>query len=390
MNNYKTLSQLEHTGSYLVRLLSAILHEQEVSPLPDGLTWEDIYQLAKNHSVEAMAFYGAQNFIKTNTQLYTAWKRKKDANIAQSLLQSEACNEIFHSFHLANIRFLPLKGYNLKQLYKQPEFRQMSDIDILIDLQDSLQVKVIMEHLKYEPHLDSPSYHDEYLKPPWIMIEIHKHLLPVDDPRYSYYQNIWAKASQDPQIPGCWKISYEDFYIFMIVHLEKHYRWNGSGIRSVMDIYVYLNQFKKTMNWTYIKNELQQLGLYDFSVKIESLSDYWFSDTCFRNEVPDMENELKEMQLNIFLSGVYGSKEFKKLETMNNIHIEHGTLPKIKYILKRMFMNKKALAHSYPLLNKYPFLLPFFWLHRFGHAIFLKQSAIRRELELFKMKSHRK
>lgn len=75
MINYKNLEELYAAGSYLVKLLSAVLHEEEAPPLPESLNWQLIYDMAKMHSVETMAFYGAEPFIRDDAELYQNWKK---------------------------------------------------------------------------------------------------------------------------------------------------------------------------------------------------------------------------------------------------------------------------------------------------------------------------
>lgn len=383
MDFHKDFKQLNMAGTYLVKLLSSVLHEKPAPALPSDLNWNLIFQFAKMHAVEVMAFYGAENFIKNDTQLYLIWKRCKDANLAQSLLQQEAREEIFTSLYESNIRFLPLKGFELKNLYKKPEYRQMSDIDILIDMENLSQVRMLMTDLGYDCLKEISSY-EEYVKPPCIMIEIHKLMFSTDNHKYEYYKNIWNKCIPDEKVPGGYKLTPEDLYIFQIVHLWKHYNTFGSGIRPIMDIYLYLTDFRDKMNWHYIKKELQQLKLYGFSVKVESLSTLWFSDS---EQKYRPSTEILRLQRNTFFSGIYGTKEAKMLIEMDNLQIEKGWGNKLNYIFKRLFVNRQELIYTYPSLKQHPLLLPFVWLHRFGNAVLHKKSSIKKEIELFQTKS---
>ena len=138
------------------------------------------------------------------------------------------------------------------------------------------------------------------------------------------------------------------------------------------------------MNWPYIKKELQILKLYDFSIKLNTLSNYWFSDSSKENRPPA---EIMQLQRSTFLSGIYGTKAAKRLKQMDNIQVEKGNWQKFKYIFKRLFINRQELEHSYPLLKQYPALLPVFWIHRLIDAALHKKSTIKNEIELFQEKS---
>lgn len=382
MINYKNLEELYAAGSYLVKLLSAVLHEEEAPPLPESLNWKLIYDMAKMHSVETMAFYGAEPFIRDDAELYQNWKKSRDANMAQSLHQIEARKEVFQALHEAGIRFLPLKGYEMKCLYPRPEFRQMADIDVLIDPENTSRAREIMISLGYRQKEAFP-HHDEYFRPPFVTVEVHRQLLLVGDDRQRYYDNIWKKATADESTPEAYKLDPNDFYIYQIVHFAKHYNLMGSGIRSVMDIYIYLEKYRNILNRKYIKEELKKLEIYDFCIKMEKLSLTWFSDSNTKADID--RNKLQELERNIFLSGVYGSLEFSRFKKMTFVQKEKKSWTGFRYFWRRIFVNRKHLTYSYPILKKYPMLLPLFGIYRIFYVLKHRKETIKRELELFRL-----
>lgn len=384
MINYQNFKELDAAGTYLVRLLFSVLHDIPAPVLPSDLNWDYIFYLAKIHCVEVMAFYGAEKYIKENADLYSTWKRCRDANLAQNVLQIEARAETFHSLYKSGIRFLPLKGFELKQLYNRPEFRQMSDIDILIDPENAALIQPLMSSLGYKCVKNIGSY-EEYVKPPCITVEFHKLLFSTDKLKFEYYKKLWEKAVPDEENPGALKLSPEDFYIFQMVHLWKHFIGLGSGVRSIMDIYVYMKKFQDSMDWNYIRQELKKLELDDFSGKMESLSQYWFGNPDAQKNIT--VDGISELQRNIFFSGVYGSRESKKLKEMDSLQTQNGARQKIKYIRKRIFAGRRELEYSYPILKRIPVLLPFCWIHRLGIAVRNKKSIVKQELQLLLSKS---
>ena len=383
MINYKNLDELDAAGSYLIKLLYAVLHEKEAPALPADLNWRLIYDMAKMHSVETMAFYGAEPFIRDDAELYQNWKKSRDANIAQSLHQIEARKEVFQALHEAGLRFLPLKGYEMKYLYPRLEFRQMADIDILVDPDKTSQVQEIMQNLGYRKKTETFPHHDEYFRPPFITVEIHHQLLLVGDDRQEYYDNIWDRSLRDKNNPGAYKLTPDDFYIYQIAHFAKHYNLMGSGIRSVMDIYIYLKKYGNALNRQYVRKELKKLDIYDFCIKMEKLSLIWFSASTPK---PDIDpKELQELERNIFLSGVYGSLEFSRFKKMTSVQAGKKKWQGLKYFWHRIFVTRQHLTYSYPILKKYPLLLPFFGIYRIFYVLRHRRETIKRELELFRL-----
>lgn len=384
MLEYKNLETLVSTGKFLVALLAAVLNETEIPPLPADVTWENVYDLAKQHSVESMAFYGARSRLLEDSELYIRWRKKRDQNIVQGITQLEERNEIYRKFKDAGIRFLPLKGCKLKELYRQIDFRQMSDLDILIEPENADKAKCVMESMGYHTGKFGEKHDDEYFKPPYMHVEIHRQMLPDNVPKHVYYDNIWEKAVPDPEIPGGWKLTPEDFYIYYLAHFEKHFNEMGSGIRSLLDIYVYLQDFQQNMDRNYIEKELKVLNMSHFCREMEALSFQWFSEGEKWNI--KATREMEETQRNLFLAGIYGSRDFTKARSMDMVGIEGGMGRSFVYVLKRIFMSREEFGYAYPITQKHPALIPLFWFYRIFDVLAHKRASIKKEIELFRSK----
>ena len=58
-----------------------------------------------------------------------------------------------------------------------------------------------------------------------------------------------------------YRFSDEDFYLFLTAHEYKHYSWGGTGLRSLMDVYVYLKNLEGRLDWNYIKEEIRPASI---------------------------------------------------------------------------------------------------------------------------------
>lgn len=90
------------------------------------------------------------------------------------------------AFKEHGMRFLLLKGILMKQHYPQSDYRTMSDIDILIDAENALKVRSVMEELGYETVDYDHDVHDAYHKPPATRIEVHRELFGAEGREYAY------------------------------------------------------------------------------------------------------------------------------------------------------------------------------------------------------------
>ena len=87
----------------------------------------------------------------------------------------------------------------------------------------------------------------------------------------------------------------EDFYIYMVAHAYKHYSIGGTGLRTLIDFYLFLNQKEASMNWSYITEEIKKLSMY-------------------RNEnVSEFEQQIRSTAKKVFLSKAELNAEDRKM-----------------------------------------------------------------------------
>ncbi len=364
MNNDKLINVTD----YLVQVIRCVLNNQEVEPINDSsFSYQDIYSLARFHQVENIAFEGVKDYID-DQKLKNHWNKKYLQNITMCLTQEEEKKTLEKTFNEQKIKFMPVKGYYLRSLYPRDDFRFMSDFDILIEKGKHRKVKKMMKGLNYEVEQYNYYHHDEYTKKPFIMIEMHRTLLPQDDTNYLYYQDPFSLAKPLEENQYCYKMSDEDLYIFNLVHFHKHYLAGGSGIRYLMDIYISLT--KQNLNGEYIASECKKLKIEEFKALVENIALKWFKEGLKINLLSDEE-------LYIIQSGAFGTI---KNHVERNIDDYEGS--KLKLILKRTFPNVKRMKVLYPVLNKCIILLPFCYIHRVFRGIFSKSA--HRELKEIK------
>lgn len=263
---------------------------------------------------------------------------------------------LFAELDAAEIWHMPLKGTVLQHMYPVYGMRQMSDHDILFDAERAEDVKSIMEEMGFSTEHFGTSNHDVYHKEPVSNFEMHSALFGPghDEKLYEYYKDVQKRLLGD----GYEKhLSPEDFYLYVTAHEYKHYTGGGTGLRSVVDTYVYLQKTKLDMD--YVTAEAEKLGMAEFEAANRSLAQHLFSG----GELAEADREMLDY---ILSSGVYGTIGHRVENTMS----KHGW-GKIQYALNRFFVpisrkNKdyEAYAGSYPIFYKYKILLPFLPFYR--------------------------
>lgn len=359
---------MQYEQKYLIHLLSSVLHDIQPQNPQECLDWEKLYKLSAWHCVSNMVFYSINRLNgsqKPSREVMMKFQNDCKKAIAREATQHIALEQLLKTFEENSIPCIPLKGSLIKYLYPRPDMRLMADVDILIKEEQAEQVKKRMLTLGYTLEHQCGN-HDVYYRKPFMNVEIHRRLIDEDSPYSSYLDKIWDRAVLKSGCQYTYRLSHEDFYIYLLIHLTKHYAGGGTGIRSFMDLWVYNKRYKAEMNWNNIEAELEKVGLREFSQNVSGLGEAWFG----RGQSNDLFEEMTEY---IFSSGTYGTQKHSVVSFMAVRANKKSLSAKHIYWLKMFFPPVEILKRSYPVLTTRPFLLPVCWVQRGIKCVLFKR-----------------
>ena len=164
----------------------------------------------------------------------------------------------------------------------------------------------------------------------------------------------------------------------MIAHAYRHFVVSGNGIRSLMDVYVFLDNHESGLDWDYVQRELTRLHAWDFECWCRRVSRLLF-------EKPDPAPELREEDLalldSFFSSGTFGTEEQLLRRAMEANTGEKGS--RAGYFLRRIFPGQDMLGVMYPIVKGRPWLVPFVWVYRLVISLLKRPGRVFRELKSF-------
>lgn len=319
----------------------------------------EIIDMAKEHKLSSMVAY---SLLKSGVKEVELEGIIASSIRRMAIFDSER-NNIFAIFEKEGIWYMPLKGVILQDLYPAYGLREMADNDILFDVSKADKVKEIMESLGYVIGSYGTSAHDTYFKNPILNFEMHRRLFDKNSEfhAFEYYNEKHDLLQKDENNEFGYHLSHEDFYIYFIAHSYKHYSKKGSGLRTLLDIYIYLNKYPK-LEKDYIYRELGKLGLIKFEQEISRLA----FDVLDGKELSSEESSRLGF---IISSGVYGNR--KNMVDNALSRSGDGISAKLKYIRARLRVPKNETDENYyAMLSAYPFfyehriLLPFLPIYR--------------------------
>lgn len=379
---------MDKTTRALLYLMRCALQNEKPQAI-DGLDYDALYQLSVSHSVVAMIAMALESGELLTEEYVSAacakkWKDIKVNAIRKSILVDAEWEQISCHFEQEGIWYMPLKGAILKDMYPKMGMRQMADIDVLFDSAYQHQVKAYMENRGYVATSFGKGNHDVYEKPPMYNFEFHRELFNkfLYAEASMYYQNVETKRIKDEGNGYGYHFTDEDFYVYILAHGYKHYSNNGTGIRFLSDIYVFLQQKKATLNWDHIASELRDLKIYEFEAATRELA-----DKLFGAEHYDLAKEEGKLLGYLMGAGIYGSTKNginRKLREIQQDDAPVTIWTKIRYTWKRLFPDRAFMELYAPFCKKHKWSIPFFWIYRIIKAVIFKRKIISREIRIMK------
>ncbi|MBQ7595854.1 MAG: nucleotidyltransferase family protein [Clostridia bacterium] len=359
-------------GKTALNMICSVLNSTPLPRLPEEFDWDSFCSFVKEHNISSIIYFAVKQMKNVPAEIVKIFEEVYLRACLKTAVIDVEIPALLDAFEKGGVRHMVLKGFIMRDYYPDPIMRSMGDVDILVgsDLEKAHQ---IMIESKYKFHSEG-FLHSNYSKPN-VYIELHKSLVDeYFDTMYRYYGEGFEKARIADGYKYRYVFSDEDFYIFLLAHVAKHFKISGTGIRSIMDIYVFRKKFS-SLDEKYIDAELSKMGLLTFKNKIEETAFSWFSKP--------FDGEFDAVGEYIITSGVYGQVDNHELNAfiLNTFKDTSYKKGKLKYILNMIFPGREYIGARYPKAKKHPVLIPFYWVVRFFSTMFRSRGSIRYRLK---------
>ena len=327
-----------------------------------------LYPYLKSDTLEEKVKSAFKRDFQFYTQRDTFQMTVKD--VLKTLFDTHAINHVF------------LKGAKLKTLYPESFMRSMGDIDILVEEGSMKDVhKVLKENGFTVEHLSDQ--HDVFVHPNETRVEVHPRLYKrVHDKYDDLFEDVWAHTFLESGHTYSLSPSFELTYL--LYHIVKHFYGSGVGFRFFLDIGVYLDHTKKTLDLSKLETFLKKGNLGVFFETVLTLNKTYFGydplpDWRKRSPLDDQSTEkLTEF---ILRQGIHSSgHDANQFESQIAAQSLKGT-SKTRFLFSKLFPSYNAMKGMYPSLKRVPFMLPVYWITRL-----LKKSLFTRKTSLEKLR----
>lgn len=358
--------------TYLVHLIKCAILDTQPNPIPGGIKLNALIAFAQKHTVENIVYLSLKKLNLPSSPEMQLLEEYYGHAITVDATQQYYLEMIIDALEENKIRHCVMKGPVIKKLYPTSDMRRSGDLDIFVDDENTEKVKGIMESLGFTAeNFNKANSHDEYKIDQNIIVEIHRTLISNQCPWQKPCQRIADRLILEDGCQHRYRMTDEDYYLYMIGHMAKHMKYSGIGIKMVLDVWIYLQKYERELNREQLNKHLKECGLYKFENIIRNVCDYWFNDK-------DADDLTKATALYIGTSGNFGTYEQLMMSRMgeNALGTTNESIGRCVSYAKMFFLPYKNMRERYTILKKLPFLLPFFWIYRaLNTLLFNKEKA---------------
>ena len=367
---------------FFIKTLSDHLHRVNTQ-ISYEIDWGEILRLSKSHQVEGIVYHQCKRFMPsevlqifddiTSTTLYYYVNRRV------------ALKEVVVNLEKNEISYAVVKGFGIAEYYPIPALRTMGDNDIIVHRNDMSAAMEEMRSIGYKGIENDKADSWGCVKNK-ITFEIHDRLVSGTEFLRPEQENFFNNYDQYLVNGG---LDWSFHFLFLIIHLRKHFMNSGVGIRQFMDLAVLIQNCPK-LDWAWIEEKLEELDLFRFTQSCLLLLEKWFGVelpiNCDHNKMD--HHFYEEVTDRILKNGVFG-----KNNTSNKGNYDRNVLinsrgwlllRRFRYVVRNM-LPPYDYMRTYPGCNYVdgrPYLLFIAWGHRFIYYSKRKnRNTIRRVMK---------
>ena len=310
----------------------------------------EILQISSKHDLTHMvaASLGKSGNLGDD-KISKAFRRSAVSAMYRYEKMSYVEDKVKELFEEEAIDFVVLKGSSIGELYPESWMRTRSDIDVLVREENLKKaVHLLVSKLGYKVY--KHNYHDVALvSPENTILELHFRVVEHEENMDKVLGKVWdyVVEGEGHQL----KFSNEFMMFHMYAHMYYHFINGGCGLRFLVDIWFAKKALKDNINSQQMEELLKEGRMLTFASYVDKLAEISFGQGQ-HDEITEMMEEY------ILTGGLFGSFE-SKIKARKTKE-EAGK----NYIAGRIFMSLDEMQASYPKLEKYPVLYPWYTVKR--------------------------
>lgn len=372
-----------------LEIIKSVIRPSEKCREIKDVNWNYMVQLAKAHNLLPIFFEGSTKYASYTERVeYANEMREVLSMIGAQVKRTNTFLELYEEFVKEGIHPIVMKGLICRELYGGfADHRPSGDEDILIRLSEYKQVKEVlisngyMSEVLIENEEQLERLQEITFFHPQKRLHIELHLNPMgreNDVRSKmsdYFLNAFENC-RDVEINGVLvrTMNHQEHLLYLILHAFKHFISGGFGVRQMLDILLYQEQYGAEIDLNHMDKVLQSFGASIFWADMIHIGNFYFGFELSTMQTANCPEELLE---DMILCGAFGNNTLEERTAERTIkfatgnHLKKGRSNSVAMMWKAIFPKRVFLLNNSPYLEKKPWLLPVAWVQRWGR--FLKR-----------------
>lgn len=374
---------MDKVSEAIIKLLAASTGCGELYNIDlDQSEWEKLYKHAFAHRIDSIILEEASKYGSSICpDLFARWKNNTIIQVLRYTERLYSVRGLLSLLENNNVPIMVLKGLHYKYLYKAPDMRMMSDVDLLTTKGSLQNACDIFQSLGYINIKKNDPKHYVFVKKNSIPIELHFSLFTESKRKIAinFNKEIWESAYYFEKDGMRFLVpSYANQLIYCCIHMTNHFGEGDLVLRQVSDFNLLVKHCSSFIDWDQVLNKAHQYGVGKF---METM--LYICNVLFALDIPesivsryDKQKEYVDKFIDIILESGYLVGKDGKAFTSRIIasYIDssgNGLLSKFSYI----FPSGEKLKTSYPYVAKCGLLLPVAWVHRLINILLRKDLS---------------
>lgn len=362
---------------FFFQVLSDHIHGRKTAIPSETLDENNLWNLISRQNLIGIFFVQCRDLMNKEGILWNNLHQGFCKEVFRSVNRTRDFAALSVALDNAGISFLTMKGICIQKYYPVPVLRTMGDVDLLIHPKDREKADFMMNNLAYRRFVDNHAVWT-YLQDV-VTYEIHDHMmydpLANDFDYRSYFDQAWNYTVTEE---GHLVIKPEFHLLFIIAHTAKHIINKGYGIRGFLDL-VFFVQGEPNMDWSWLKDQLRELQLLDFTKTCFALCERWFEVEMPLPYSKVDEEFFRDTTAKIFRDGLWGHDNQENEVGAPARTVRRAKMPywftACRITLGKLFPSYRnmQLVPWYSFVNHRPWMLPVAWIYRFWYCLRYKR-----------------
>lgn len=379
------MNRLLFEGRSLVGIVSSVIRQDDRRVSYSRLDWERMYRLADYHKVANIVYLGLLGYRETVPE---RWRDRFFKRYQESLAFEENCEEAFKEvltwLDMREISCTVLASEAVRGFYKLPETADNCPVQLFLDEEKYFLAKGYLIDLGYETDETYNGFGERLKKVPGISIVLY-HKLPF---RTSKYARNMVRILETAQIKEpydhIWMLPVESELVYRMAGAAYRYVTDELTLREMLELFLCHRQWRDDIDDDAFWRKLADFKVDVLAEKLLEIAYMWFGEKTDPfllkgHEDTSVYDTLEERILTRGMTNRENDDQALKLQSLVEKELEKEKKGEGKELqrekvgqffaaqkrkLQWLFPDYHYMSSIYPAVEKYPFLLPVYWIIR--------------------------